>query len=71
MPTEYNEANILCPFYKRSAKQSISCEGITDNCILKTIFSSPHNMHLHRLLFCETKYKNCEIYLMLEKKYEK
>jgi hypothetical protein len=70
MPTEYNDANILCPFYKRSAKQSISCEGITEDCILKTIFSSPRNMHLHRLLFCEGKYKNCEIFTMLEKKYE-
>lgn len=70
MPRTYNEGLIICPFYKSMAQKSITCEGITDECITKTIFTSPEKRDMHRKVFCERKYKNCEIYRMLEKKYE-
>lgn len=70
MPRTYNEGLINCPFYKSMAQKSITCEGITDDCITKLLFSSPEKRDLHRKIFCECKYKNCEIYTMLEKKYE-
>ena len=70
MPTTFNEAHIVCPFYEYSATKSITCEGITDDCILKTYFNTKKKMQLHRNVFCCNKYKNCEIYAMLEKKYE-
>lgn len=70
MPRTYNEGLVQCPFYQAMSKKSITCEGITDDCITKILFQSAENMKLHRKIFCDAKYKNCEIYMMLEKKYE-
>lgn len=70
MPRTYNEGLINCPFYKATALKSISCEGITDDCIIKLLFISSEHRDLHRKIFCDNKYKKCEIYRMLEKKYE-
>ena len=70
MPRTYHEALINCPFYQSMATQSISCEGITDECLIKLIFTSPEKRDSHRKIFCEKHYQNCEIYRMLEKKYE-
>ncbi len=69
MPRAYNESLICCPFYKSMAQKSISCEGITDDCITKLIFDSSDKRDLHREIFCNNRYSNCEIYTMLEKKY--
>lgn len=70
MPRTYNEGLITCPFYKSMAQKSISCEGITDDCIIKLLFVSPEKRDLHRKIFCENRYQNCEIYRVLEAKYE-
>jgi hypothetical protein len=70
MPRTYNEGLINCPFYKATATQSISCEGITDDCITKLLFTSPEKRDLHRKIYCDNQYKKCEIYNMLVKKYE-
>ena len=69
MPLIYDEY-VKCPFYLRLSEQSITCEGITDNCVTKTIFNSKKEKRKHRNIFCCNKYQNCEIYGMLEKKYE-
>lgn len=70
MPRTYHEVLIKCPFYKSMAQKSITCEGITDDCITKLLFVSPEKRDMHREIFCDNKYKNCEIYSILEKKYE-
>lgn len=70
MPRTYNEGDIQCPFYQAMATKSITCEGITEECITKLIFKSPEIRDGHRKIFCDAKYQNCEIYIMLEKKYE-
>jgi hypothetical protein len=70
MPTDFNDANIVCPFYLYSAKKSISCEGVTDGSRLKMLFDTHKDMHYYRCNYCSAKYKNCKIYSMLEKKYE-
>lgn len=70
MPTRFNEAHVVCPFYNTSTNQSISCEGVTDDCILKLIFATPRKMQMYRGTFCARKYPQCNIYAMLEKKYE-
>lgn len=69
MPSVY-DGWVKCPFYIRLAEQSITCEGITDDCVLKTIFKSKKEKTQHLKIFCCNKYKNCEIHQMLEKKYE-
>ena len=70
MPRTYHEALINCPFYQSMAHKSITCEGITDKCITKLVFVSPEERDLHRGIFCEYRYKCCEVYRMLEAKYE-
>lgn len=70
MPRTYNEGLILCPFYMSMAQKSITCEGITEYCTTKLLFETADKRDQHRDIFCDKKYKNCEIYRMLEKKYE-
>ena len=70
MPRTYNEALIMCPFYRSMASKSISCEGITDDCFIMLIFMSAEMRDQHRKIFCEKNYKNCEICRMLREKYE-
>lgn len=70
MPRTYNEGNIKCPFYMSMVRKNISCEGITADCITNLLFNTVEKRDLHRKIFCENRYMNCEIYTMLEKKYE-
>lgn len=70
MSTTYKDVDVLCPFFREQKVQGISCEGLTEDSILKLCFNSPNSKCLHMKVFCQRKYKNCEIYEMLEKKYE-
>ena len=70
MPTMYDDVNALCPYYKSSKQKEISCEGITDECSTNIKFKTGGQRDIYRRIFCDAKYKNCEIYKMLSKKYE-
>ena len=65
-----NDVFIICPFYKNTATKSIVCEGITDESVTKILFATQEARKEHSKIFCEAKYKNCEICRMLEAKYE-
>ena len=70
MPRTYNESLAKCPFFFSCAKLTITCEGITDSCRLKLSFVDEKEKNRHREIFCDNRYNYCEIYQMLEKKYE-
>lgn len=70
MTKPINEEGVKCPFYIAMDYKSITCEGITDDCICRTEFKKPEKKEQQRRIFCSRKYENCEIYRMLEKKYE-
>lgn len=70
MPTMFDDVNAVCPFFRYSNERKISCEGITDGCVTNIEFNSKKKRDLHRRVFCNAKYKNCEIHKMLEEKYE-
>lgn len=70
MPTMYDDVHAICPYFHSSNKRKISCEGITDGCTTTLEFESQEKRNMHRRIFCDAKYKNCEIYRMLEEKYE-
>jgi hypothetical protein len=70
MPRTYDEGSIKCPFYIAMATKSITCEGITDECTTKLLFTTIGKRDLHREIFCECNYSKCEVNRMLEKKYE-
>jgi hypothetical protein len=70
MPVQYEDVDVLCPFFKRQTVVSISCEGLTDDMGIKLCFQNAKAKDIHAEVFCNCKYKNCEIYGMVEKKYD-
>lgn len=69
MPT-INDADVLCPFYSNATEKGIMCEGVTDNSVLKLLFKQTKFMYAYRRIYCCGRYTDCNIYKMLEKKYE-
>lgn len=69
MATMFDDVNAVCPFFRYSDKRRISCEGITDGCVTNLEFDCKAKRDMHRSIFCDSKYKNCEIHKMLEEKY--
>ena len=59
-----------CPFFISSGQKSVCCEGITSVSNICIKFISNEERNLHRHIFCDAKYQNCEIFMVLEKKYE-
>ena len=70
LTSSYDDATVICPFYKASDSKRISCEGFTDGSVLIQSFQSKEKKNRQKTIFCDAKYKNCEIYRMLEEKYE-
>lgn len=70
MPRLYDSCLAQCPFFISSGKKNVLCEGITSDCTINIKFTSDEKRDLHRRIFCDAKYKNCEIFRILEKKYE-
>lgn len=66
----FDDAEAKCPYYKSSDKRKILCEGITEDCTTTLTFVSPPKRNLHREIFCDARYQNCEVYKMLTEKYE-
>lgn len=69
MSTMYDDVSAKCPFFKRSTKTKITCEGLTDRSSLAIEFSSQNQRNIHRETFCNAKYGFCEIHRMLEEKW--
>lgn len=70
MPRILDVSYARCPFFVSSGKKSVTCEGITDDCTTCLTFVSEETRNLHRRVFCDARYENCEVYRMLIQKYE-
>jgi hypothetical protein len=70
MAKSYDEALILCPFFLSCGKKSISCEGITDDCTIFLRFDSKQKRDQHQKIFCNAKYDYCELFEIINRKYE-
>lgn len=68
--SSYEDATAICPFYKASDARRISCEGVTDGSVIIQSYVSKDKRDKQKRIFCDKAYKNCEIYRMLEEKYE-
>lgn len=67
----FRQVEVLCPFYREDdGSKRIRCEGLVDDsCIdLKFIFRKDYEKQI--TTFCCDKYKKCEVYKMLMKKYD-
>lgn len=70
MPRNYDTCFAKCPFFLSSNKKNVCCEGITSVSTIHIKFESEDERNRHRKIFCDDRYQNCEIYKILEKKYE-
>lgn len=70
MPRMYDTCLAKCPFFISSGKKNVLCEGITNDCAIDILFETEKARNLHRKIFCDSKYENCEIYRALEEKYQ-
>lgn len=70
MPRNYDTCYAKCPFFESSGKKNVCCEGITSASTLNIRFVSEEERNKYRKIFCDDKYRNCEIFKILEKKYE-
>jgi hypothetical protein len=67
MPTMYDDVDALCPFFRSSEKRKIICDGVIEDCTTQILFKTIQSRNLHRRIFCDRKYMNCEYYQVLEK----
>ena len=69
---KYQDTAILCPFYKRSDRKFVLCEGPMErnrgSVMLK--YYRGEDMSKHRHEYCELLYERCPIYQLANKKYE-
>ena len=70
MSTLYSYVYVECPYFLRCSKNKITCEGITEGCVTTIEFKREKDKNLHKQIFCDGKYKNCEICRMLDEKNE-
>ena len=70
MSTTYKDVDVKCPYYKGQTANGISCEGLTDDSIIKLWFNSHKLKCCHMDAYCQKRYNYCEIARMLEAKYE-
>lgn len=70
MPTMYEDVDVKCPFFRSSGKRKLTCEGITDDFTISLNFITRDKKCLHCKIFCNEHFEKCEIYRMLEEKYE-
>ena len=67
----YLQSFVRCPFYRRDdGKRRIVCEGIIDDSSICLIFRYDNLFKRQIRTFCCEHYKNCEIYQMLQEKYQ-
>ena len=67
----YLQSFVRCPFYRRDdGKRRIVCEGIIDDSSIYLTFRYDNLFKRQIRTFCCEHYKNCEIYQMLQEKYQ-
>ena len=60
-----------CPFFVGHSAPEIQCEGLADETRLSIRFNKECDKKLHKRVFCDDRYKNCELCrMLLREKYE-
>ena len=65
--TDWNSANVKCPFYISEGATRINCEGPCENSTFSTLFLNAENKKERQIKCCNSDYQNCGIYKMLMK----
>lgn len=63
---------IKCPFFRTDNFNSVSCEGINKNTLIRFVFSTKLERQAWQKKYCRQLggCKECEIYKLANKKYE-
>lgn len=62
--------DVICPFYRKNSKESITCEGMIPDTRCMHSFRSAPERAKHMGIFCGAMYRNCEAYAAIMEKYE-
>lgn len=60
----------LCPFYLRTERQMIICEGVEDKSTVHLAFASTTQKFNYKSKYCDGDYHKCLVSKMLEGKWE-
>lgn len=71
MATSYMSACVRCPFYKGDEGKRLICEGIDKKCNIHQQYESKDDKRKRMMEYCTKNYKKCELYKILENKYQK
>ena len=72
----YSDVEVICPFFDKGGRGYIQCEGVIENTFNRMLFISldGHPLDKERdaysTIFCEQCFEECEVYKMLNRKYE-
>ena len=61
---------VLCPFYRRTERHAIVCEGLSDESNIKQGFSTAESFRSYKKRYCDSRYRDCLVSQMLERKYD-
>lgn len=72
MPTKsFWHAYVQCPFYRSDdGRSEIRCEGVCDGSILTQQYQAKEDFLIQIRVFCSDHFRKCELYDVLERKYE-
>lgn len=66
----YDAIEIMCPFFRSHERQVISCEGITEDSVVRLVFKTREARDRQERIFCGGAYEKCEIYRAICEKYD-
>lgn len=68
---EYGSQDVVCPYYCRSDKNRICCEGLEYRNTINLVFEDSSATERYREHFCNRidNYKSCRVCDMLNRKY--
>lgn len=74
MPGNYDDAKVLCPFYRRSSRKAhiIRCEGLYQKSGITLDWygkDSDKEWQRHLRRFCQKDYAQCPLHRQLQEKY--
>lgn len=67
--TNFADAKVLCPFYLRTDKKEIICEGLDEHATNILRFGRAEYCQQYRARYCNRDFKSCEICRAASHKY--
>lgn len=71
MPNHYVDADVRCPFYRKTDHKSIHCEGtLGDRSSLINYFSYDADIKNWMKTYCCKNYTQCPLFVSISSKYQ-